>query len=212
MAPPLRAPLGDGRLRQLGETVRTALPATYARLSDADLAARANLGDALALNVLIARYQSKVSKLTAHLLDDIEDARDAAQDCLEKVSTRLRQFRGDAHFSTWLHRLVVNTCRDFGSRQQLRRGEDLDLALEKVAGDDSDPSGLALVGDLRRELAHQLSRLSAEQQQMLVLRDAFGFTYEEISRSLRVPVGTVKSYVHRARISMRANLEEYAAA
>ena len=210
MAPPLRAPLGDGRLRQFGETVRTALPATYARLSDADLAARANLGDDLALTALIERYQSKVSKLTAHLLDDIEDARDAAQDCLLKVSTRLRQFRGDAHFSTWLHRLVVNTCRDVGARQQLRRGEDLDLALERFACETTDPFGRALIADLRRELVQKLSRLSAEQRQMLVLRDAFGFTYEEIARSLRVPVGTVKSYVHRARISLRADLEEYA--
>ena len=58
----------------------------------------------------------------------------------------------------------------------------------------------------------RLSRLSPEQQQMLVLRDAFGFTYEEIARSLRVPVGTVKSYVHRARLSLRADLEEYATA
>ena len=212
MAPPLRAPLGDGRLRQFGETVRTALPATYARLSDADLAARANLGDDLALTALIERYQSKVSKLTAHLLDDIEDARDAAQDCLLKVSTRLRQFRGDAHFSTWLHRLVVNTCRDVGARQQLRRGEDLDLALERFACETADPFGRALIDDLRRELVQKLSRLSAEQRQMVVLRDAFGFTYEEIARSLRVPVGTVKSYVHRARISLRADLEEYATA
>jgi RNA polymerase sigma-70 factor (ECF subfamily) len=212
VAPPLRAPRGDGRLRQFGETVRTALPATYARLSDADLAARANLGDDLALTALIERYQSKVSKLTAHLLDDIEDARDAAQDCLLKVSTRLRQFRGDAHFSTWLHRLVVNTCRDVGARQQLRRGEDLDLGLERFACETTDPFRRALIDDLRRELVQKLSRLSAEQRQMLVLRDAFGFTYEEIARSLRVPVGTVKSYVHRARISLRADLEEYATA
>ena len=212
MQPPLRPQFGDGRLRQLGETVRTAFPATYARLSDADLAARANLGDDLALNALIERYASKVSKMTAHLLDDIEDARDAAQECLLKVSTRLRQFRGEAHFSTWLHRLVVNTCRDVGARQQLRRTEDLDLARDNLADGATDPSRLALIAELRRELTHQISRLSAEQQQVLVLRDAFGFSYDEIARSLRVPVGTVKSYVHRARLSLRANLEEYATA
>ena len=192
--------------------MRTAIPATYARLSDADLAARANLGDDLALNALVERYAAKVSKMTAHLLDDIEDARDAAQECLLKVSTCLRQFRGEAHFSTWLHRLVVNTCRDVGAGQQLRRTEDLDLARENVASGATDPSRLALIADLRRELTQQLARLSAEQQQVLVLRDAFGFSYDEIARSLRVPVGTVKSYVHRARMSLRAHLEEYATA
>lgn len=212
MQPSLRPQLVDGRLRQLGETVRTALPATYARLSDADLAARANRGDDLALNALIERYAAKVAKMTSHLLDDIEDARDAAQECLLKVSTRLRQFRGEAHFSTWLHRLVVNTCRDVGSRERIRATEDLDIARNNVASGASDPSRLALISDLRRELSHQLSRLSVEQQQVLVLRDAFGFTYEEIARSLRVPVGTAKSYVHRARLRLRANLEEYATA
>ncbi len=212
MQPPLRPQFGDGRLRQLGETVRTALPATYARLSDADLAARANLGDDLALNALLERYSAKVSKLTAHLLDDIEDARDAAQECLLKVSTRLRQFRGEAHFSTWLHRLVVNTCRDLGAYQQLRRTEELELLRNTFASGTFDPMRLALLGDLRRELSHQLSRLSAEQQQVLVLRDAFGFSYEEIARFLPAPVGTVKSYVYRARLSLRANLEEYATA
>jgi RNA polymerase sigma-70 factor (ECF subfamily) len=192
--------------------VRTALPATYARLSDADLAARANLGDDLALNALIERYASKVSKMTAHLLDDIEDARDAAQECLLKVSMRLRQFRGEAHFSTWLHRLVVNTCRDLGASQQLRRTEDLDIARDNVAGSATDPSRLALIAELRRELSQHISRLSVEQQQVLVLRDAFGFSYDEIARALRVPVGTVKSWVHRARLSLRTNLDEYATA
>ena len=212
MQPPLLPQLGDGRLRQLGESVRTALPTTYSRLSDADLAARANLGDELALNALLERYAAKVSKMTAQLLDDIEDARDAAQECLIKVSTRLRQFRGEANFSTWLHRLVVNTCRDLGARERIRATEDLDLAHDRVAGSSSDPSRLALIAELRRELTHHLSRLSAEQQQVLLLRDGLGFSYEEIARSLRVPVGTVKSYVHRARLSLRANLEEYATA
>ncbi len=199
-------------LRQLGETVRTVLPSRYARLSDADLADRANSGDQLALDALIERYAAKVSRMTARLLDDIEDARDAAQESLLKVSIRLRQFRGEALFSTWLHRLVVNTCRDVGARQQLRRTESLESAANDPADAASDPSRLAQVADLRREITQQLARLSVEQRQMLVLRDALGFSYEEIARALRVPVGTAKSYVHRARLILQANLEEYATA
>ncbi len=188
------------------------LPAAYARLSDADLANRAKGGDQLALDALIERYAARVSRMTAQLLDDMEDARDAAQECLLKVSVRLRQFRGESQFSTWLHRLVVNTCRDAGARETIRRTDDLDAVRDEVAAGSSDPSRLALVGDLRRELTHQLSRLSVEQRQMLLLRDALGFSYEEIASALRVPVGTAKSYVHRARLILRANLEEYATA
>ncbi len=202
----------EGPLWQLGETVRTVLPSAYARLSDADLADRANDGDQLALDALIERYAAKVSRMTARLLDDIEDARDAAQESLLKVSVRLRQFRGDALFSTWLHRLVVNTCRDIGARQQIRQAESLETAVNDPADGASDPSRLAQVADLRREITQQLARLSVEQRQMLVLRDALGFSYEEIARALRVPVGTAKSYVHRARLILQANLEEYATA
>lgn len=212
MESPIRSQVRDGRLRQLGETVRTALPGAYVRLSDADLADRARGGDQLALDALIERYAAKVSRMTAHLLDDIEDARDAAQESLLKVSERVRQFRGESLFSTWLHRLVVNTCRDIGARQQVRRTESLELVQHDGDSGSSDPTRLALVSDLRRELLQQLSRLSVEQRQMLVLRDALGFSYEEIAGALRVPVGTAKSYVHRGRVILRANLEEYATA
>ena len=180
----------------------------YSALSDMDLVAKANGGDRHALDALVERYAPRVQRLAQHLVLDLEDARDAAQESLEKLCTRLRQFRGDAQFATWLHRLVVNTCRDLSARQRLRRTEELDLGEEAAAGDDSDPSRLALLGDLRRDLLEGLARLSLDQRVAVVLRDALGLSYEEISRVARLPVGTVKSYVHRGRQRMRARLEE----
>ncbi len=100
----------------------------YRRLSDADLVRKANGGDSKALDTLVERYAGKVSRLSAQILGDIEDSRDAAQESLLKLSVRLRQFRGECQFSTWLHRLVVNTCRDLADRQRLRRSESLDAA------------------------------------------------------------------------------------
>jgi RNA polymerase sigma-70 factor (ECF subfamily) len=180
---------------------------SYSALSDTDLVAKAKGGDGHALDALVERYAPRVQRLAQHLVLDFEDARDAAQESLEKLCTKLRQFRGDAQFATWLHRLVVNTCRDLSARQRLRRTEELDLG-EEAAGEDSDPSRLAILGDVRRELLDGLARLSLDQRVAVVLRDALGLSYEEISRVARMPVGTVKSYVHRGRKRMRVRLEE----
>jgi RNA polymerase sigma-70 factor (ECF subfamily) len=182
----------------------------YGRLPDADLVRRANEGDERALETLVERYSTKVSRLASSLLGDIEDARDAAQESLLKVSERLRQFRGECQFSTWLHRLVVNTCRDLADRQRIRRTEVLDD--EDSPDYDADPSRLALLGDLRRELAAGLSRLTVEQRRVIILRDALDLSYDDIGRVVRVPVGTAKTYVHRGRERLRRRLQEYSSA
>ena len=80
----------------------------------------AKAGDRCALDTIVERYSARVTKLAGQLLGDIEDARDAAQESLLKLSVRLRQFRGECQFSTWLNRIVVNTCRDLAERQRLR--------------------------------------------------------------------------------------------
>ena len=180
----------------------------YTRLSDADLVSRANNGDRRALDALVERYSARVSRLTAQILEDMEDARDAAQESLLKVSVRLRQFRGDCQFSTWLHRLVVNTCRDLAERQRLRRSESLDLA-DDLRADSDDPSRIAMLGDLRRDLVSALGRLTAEQRRVVLLRDTLDLSYEEIGRIVRIPVGTAKCYVHRGRENLRRRLQEY---
>ncbi len=184
----------------------------YRRLSDADLVRKANSGDSRALDTLVERYAGKVSRLSAQILGDIEDGRDAAQESLLKLSVRLRQFRGECQFSTWLHRLVVNTCRDLAERQRLRRGESLDAVHGELQTDEDDPTRLAQLGDLRRELASALSRLTADQRRVLLLRDTLDLSYEEIGRLARIPVGTAKSYVHRGRENLRRLLHEYSSA
>lgn len=193
-------------------SVSYSIPPAYARLSDLDLVGRAKAGDRRALDALVERHAARVSKLASQLLSDMEDARDAAQESLLKLSTRLRQFRGDCQFSTWLHRIVVNTCRDLGERQRLRRGEPLEAGLELAEEEENDPFRLALLADLRRELAQSLSRLSADQRRAVLLRDALDLSYEDIARRARIPIGTVKSYVHRGRQGLRQGLEERARA
>jgi RNA polymerase sigma-70 factor (ECF subfamily) len=193
------------------QTHQDALPGrllAYRKLSDVDLVTKATHGDGTALDTLLERYAPRVQRLAAQVIGDIEEARDAAQESLVKVCTRLRQFRGEAQFATWLHRLVVNTCRDRLAHQRLRLAEPLSAADDPR--DDEDVSRAAALTDLRRDLVDALGRLSAKQRLAVVLRDAFGFTYEEISRIARMPVGTAKCYVHRARARLRPWLEENA--
>jgi RNA polymerase sigma-70 factor (ECF subfamily) len=183
----------------------------YGKLSDVELVRRATSGDKRALDVLVERHSPRVNRLAAQILGDLEEARDAAQESLVKLCTRLRQFRGEAQFATWLHRLVVNTCRDRLARQRVRRTEPLPLD-DRPAGDEFDPSRAALLTDLRRDLADALGRLSPTQRLALVLRDSAGLSYEEISRVASIPVGTAKCYVHRARARLKVRLEELGSA
>jgi RNA polymerase sigma-70 factor, ECF subfamily len=189
------------------ERVPVPILQAYRKLSDLALVAKARAGDRPAMHVLVERHTPRVNRLTAQLITDLEDRRDAAQESLVKLCTKLRQFRGDAQFATWLHRLVVNTCRDFQDRARVRQTDPLPLH-EEATGEESDPSRAPVLGDLRRELATGLSRLSESQRDVVVLRDVLGFSYEDIGRAAKMPVGTAKSYVHRGRERLRASVEE----
>jgi RNA polymerase sigma-70 factor (ECF subfamily) len=178
----------------------------YASLSDPILVTRAKDGDAAALEALCARHAPRVERLARHLLRDQEDARDAAQESLAKLCVRLRQFRGDSQFSTWLHRLVVNTCRDAADRKRSRVHEPLP---EELGADiELDPARGVRMSELRRELCDSLANISPEQAQVIVLKDAYDFTFEEIAAAAGMPVGTAKCHAHRGRNRLRERLEK----
>ena len=202
MQPPLR------KRRQIRQDPRPERPLIYERLSDPILVRRAKDGDAKALATLVERHAPRVEKLAAHVLADPEDARDAAQEALAKLCVRLRQFRGDSQFATWLHRLVVNTCLDVADRQSGRRCEPLHEDSRVAA--EGDPAREAALSELRRELRHELAELSQEQASVVVLKDALGFSFAEISARSGMPVGTAKCYAHRARAGLRARLPDVA--
>jgi RNA polymerase sigma-70 factor (ECF subfamily) len=178
----------------------------YQKLSDPILVRRAKDGDRRALEVLCARHAPKVERLAHHLLRDPEDARDASQEALAKLCVRLKQFRGEAQFSTWLHRLVVNTCRDVAERQRARAHEPLEHDQRPAA--DGDPERAAGISELRRELCTSLAEINRHQAQVVVLKDALGFSFEEIAAAAGMPVGTAKCYAHRGRNRLREQLGE----
>src|SRR2546430_15836154 len=111
------------------------------------------------------------------MLSDPEDARDAAQEALAKLCVRIGQFRGESQFSTWLHRLVVNTCRDVAARQRVRRCEPLHED-ERVA-EDADPAREAGLAQPPPELQAGLARNSPPPAQVGALEDALHLSLSE---------------------------------
>ena len=196
-------------MRPIGQELRPQPPLVYERLSDSILITRAKVGDHRALEALCARHLPRVERLAQHLLRDPEDARDATQDALAKLCSRLRQFRGESAFATWLHRLVVNVCRDVAPRQAVRRCEPLEEDRRAAAG--PEPARAAELAELRAELAAELRTLPESQARVVVLKDALGYSFDEISAASGLPVGTAKCYAHRGRAGLRERLEHDAA-
>ena len=198
MQPPAR------RSRQIRTDLRPDGPLVYERLSDPILVRRAKDGDKLALAALCDRYSDRVHRTAQHLLRDPEDARDAAQESLVKLVRRIGQFRGESAFSTWLHRLVVNTCKDVAQERFARRTEVLvEDTREATYGD---PVRALTASETRRELGRRLAELPAAQAQVVGLKDAFDVSFEEISEATGLPVGTAKCYAHRGRNGLRSRL------
>ena len=176
----------------------------YERLSDPILVKRAKDGDARALEALCERHAHRVERLAHHVLRDPEDARDASQEALAKLCVKLSQFRGESSFSTWLHRLTVNVCRDVAQRQLARRCEPLDE--DRREARDGDPARAAEASELRAELGACLAEISPTQAKVVVLKHAFEFSFEEIAGAEGMPVGTAKCYAHRGRNGLRERL------
>ena len=198
MQPPAR------RSRQIRTDLRADGPLVYERLSDPILVRRAKDGDKLALDALCARHSDRVHSTAQHLLRDQEDARDAAQESLVKLVRRIGQFRGESAFSTWLHRLVVNTCKDVAQERFARRTEPLFEDTREAP--DADPLRAVTAAETRRELGRCLAELPQAQAQVVSLKDACDVTFEEIAEATGMPVGTAKCYAHRGRNGLRERL------
>jgi len=193
--------LPGSRRRPIQQSFRPEGPLVYARLSDPILVKRAKDGDTRALEALCERHAPRVERLALHLLREPEDARDASQEALAKLCTRIGQFRGESQFSTWLHRLTVNACSDVANRQRARACEP--LFEDPRAVTDPDPV-------LRSELNRCLGEIAPDQARIVVLKDALGLSFEEIAAVSDMPVGTAKCYAHRGRNRLRDKLSDVA--
>ena len=194
----------SAQVRPIRRAPRHDSPLDYGQLSDPILVARAKAADPRALAALCERHAPRVERLALHVLSDPEDARDAAQESLAKLVVRIRQFRGEAEFATWLHRLVVNTCKDVARARAARRTEPL-LRDDRPARD-GDPLLAVTASETRRELGRCLAALPPAQARVIAMKDFLDVGFAEIASATGLPVGTAKCYAHRGRASLRERL------
>lgn len=140
------------------------------------------------------------------MLRDPDDANDATQESLVKLVEKVHQFRGESQFSTWLHRLVVNTCRDVAQARWTAERRTVPLVEDSRVAPDGDPATTLAAAEARRELGACLATLPRAQATVVALKDAFDVPFEEISATTGLPVGTAKCYAHRGRNGLRERL------
>ncbi len=157
--------------------------------------ARAKAGDEAAYRWLLARYRARAVRLAAHVLRRDGEAEDVAQEAFLKAFRRLPSLSGEGHFSAWFFKIVVRTCLD-RQRSAHWGSEAPEEAAPPAPTPPDDPDTRLLVGSL-------LDRLSPPMRAALVLREMEGMEYDEIARTLDIPVGTVRSRLHAARAQFR---------
>jgi RNA polymerase sigma-70 factor (ECF subfamily) len=170
---------------------------TSGERSDGELIERFLAGDQSAFTALVHRHERRVYNLSYRMLGREEDARDATQEAFLSALRKLSTFRGQAAFTTWLHRVTVNSCYDILRR---RRREPLPATQDESAHPHaSDPAGaVSSAVDVQRALL----LVPEEFRSVLVMHDAMDLSYEDIAESLGIPVGTVKSRLHRGRVAL----------
>ena len=189
-----------------------------ANLPDADVVALALEGRDAAHRELIKRYERPVFSLVFRMVRDRELAEDLTQDTFVKVLSHLDRYRTDFKFSSWLFKIANNVAIDHLRRRQLDtvsmdgspHATSSD-AVEASRFDISDGSENALDEMEARELGSAIERaiasLRPEYRSCILLRHVEGRSYEEIATTLDLPLGTVKTYIHRARHELRRALE-----
>jgi RNA polymerase sigma-70 factor (ECF subfamily) len=166
-------------------------------------------GDAAAFGALVRKYQNRLCTSLTHICGSLEEAEDVAQDAFVQAYVKLRTFAGESAFYTWLYRIAVNAA--ISKRRRRRETASVDVKRSEHGLEPLDDGERADERLLREERAaavqRALSRLSAEHRAILVLREIDDRDYEEIADILQLPVGTVRSRLHRARLQLKEQLD-----
>lgn len=193
------------------------VPDGEARLEWA-LIQRALAGEQKAYELLVVKYQKRIERLVARTVRDADAVPDIVQDTFINAYRALHQFRGDARFSTWLHRIAVNTA--YKALQAKKRDPFIafsDLALEDDEAqetflpqaepiNDETPEAVVAARQLAQAVSAAMQALPPESRQALELREMEGLSYEDIARLMGTPVGTVRSRIFRAREAVAAQI------
>lgn len=183
--------------------------------ADEDLMALAADGDERAFTELVRRYQSRVFNLVSRILNDREASDDLSQEVFVRVHLHRRNYRRGAKFSTWLFTIAANLAKNEIRRRKRRRNWSSLDELQEVVKDSSmqlaDPKANrerdVEVRELQGIVGEAIATLPEKYRTALVLRDIEDLPYEEIAGILRIPGGTVRSRINRARMMLKRKLE-----
>ena len=180
---------------------------------DQHLIAECLAGDAAAFGVLVRRYQERLFNTVIRLVDNPQDAHDVVQEAFLNAYQSLDGFKGDSLFFTWLYRIAVNTAISMRRKQRVSisidSGRNGEHQIEPPDLSEQSRPGHALEqAEQERRIQIALARLSPEHRAVLVMKDMEGQKYETMAEILQVPIGTIRSRLHRARLELRQLLEQ----
>lgn len=168
-------------------------------------------GRQAAYGELVSRYQDRLFNTLLRFLGNAEDARDVLQDALLNAYLALETFKGDSQLYTWLYRIAMNTAMTHQRKERLalarksQRGSTGEETADRSAY--NQPESNMIREEEGQRVQNALAKLSPEHRLVLILKDMDGQKYEEMAAALDVPIGTIRSRLHRARLELREILE-----
>ena len=182
-------------------------------VSDRELVERVQRGEQKAFDLLMLKYQHRITNLIARYVQDPSEVLDIAQEAFMKAYRSIPKFRGDSAFYTWMYRIAVNTAKNHLAAQARRPQESgIDPAdAEQLAGnpelkEHATPEGLVLTEEIQRTVIAAIESLPEDLKVAISLRELEGLSYEDIARVMECPIGTVRSRIFRAREAVNARL------
>ena len=181
---------------------------------DLNLVKRAKKGDYQAFDLLVIKYQTRLISTAFKYVKDMQIAEDIVQESLIKSYKSLHSFREDSSFYTWVYRITVNTAKNFlvskkrrGELLQAEIGKEGAIEIEQFSLDS--PEALLMRSQLKHLIENCLNQLSEETKTAITLREFDGLSYEEISKIVNCPVGTIRSRIFRGREILDKEIENY---
>lgn len=176
------------------------------RINDEELVRLASQGDQAAFTELVRNHQHEVYTLAVRMVADRELAHDVAQEAFVRAWRAIGRFRGDAKFSTWMHRITVNTAFTHRDRRKRTAADPLDRVYREPESESLSPERGGESAAIGGPLAEALAALPESLRSVVVLKDVYEWSHVEIAEHLDISVTAAKVRLHRGRKSLRVAL------
>ncbi|HEV8538479.1 MAG TPA: RNA polymerase sigma factor [Bacteroidota bacterium] len=166
---------------------------------------QAQQGDMQAFRLLVDRYMKQAYNIAYGVMNDHEDAEDVAQESFVRIFNSIKSFRGDAQFSTWLYRIVMNTSLNHVSKRKSKASREVHVPDQALFATEADVASRHQP-DVQSHIERALHELPTLQRAVVILRHLNGLSTKQVSGILRCSEGTVKTHLHRGLKKMRTLL------